>query len=132
MSQAANEPSRGTIMWRGMTRRCPRCGSGKIFRRWMTIVSDCPKCSLHFERESGYWVGAQAINFICTGGALILAGSILFAFQVPNINIAVTLAVLAPIAVFVPIIGYPLSKSLWMAIDHAYLQRMDSHARPDE
>jgi hypothetical protein len=31
-----------------------------------------------------------------------------------------------------PIVWYPFSKSLWMAIDRAWLQRMDPHERPDD
>ena len=33
-------------------------------------------------------------------------------------------AVLVPIVVIVPIAYYPFSKTLWMAIDHAFLQRL--------
>ena len=45
--------SRGRMFWWGTTRRCPRCGSGHLFRRYFTMVDDCPRCGLHFEREQG-------------------------------------------------------------------------------
>lgn len=95
-------------------------------------MADCPRCGLHFERESGYWVGAQAINFVVTGAAMIVFGGIIMAFTIPHVNIPLTLGVLIPLALIVPIFGYPFSKTLWMAIDRAYLQRMDQHERPDE
>ena len=31
----------------------PRCGSRQLFRRWFSMVPDCPRCGLHFEREAG-------------------------------------------------------------------------------
>ena len=42
--------------------------AGKLFRHWFTMVADCPRCGLHFEREPGYWTGAVAINTILVGG----------------------------------------------------------------
>ena len=50
------------MLWWGFTKRCARCGSGHLFKRWFTMVDDCPRCGLHFEREQGYWAGALAIN----------------------------------------------------------------------
>ena len=31
-----------------------------------------------------------------------------------------------------PIVAYPFSKTLWVAIDRAFLQRLDRNERPDE
>ena len=65
--------SRGRILWWGLTRRCPRCGSGRLFRRWFHIERACPRCGLVFEREPGYWIGAMAINIALTTGVLAVA-----------------------------------------------------------
>ena len=32
---------RGRILWWGLTRRCPRCGSGHLFRKYFTLIPDC-------------------------------------------------------------------------------------------
>jgi hypothetical protein len=93
---------------------------------------DCPRCGLHFEREPGYWAGALAINFVCTGGLLILTFVVVLIFTLPEVNVPVTLAVLAPIAILGPIVWYPFSKTLWVAIDRAVLQRLDPYERPDD
>lgn len=124
----ADGSGRGTVLVRGLTRRCGRCGSGKLFRGWVTMVPDCPRCGLHFERESGYWAGALAINFVCTGGLMIVLLVGLLVATIPEVPVAPILAVLLPVALFGPLIWYPFSKTLWVAIDQAYLQRMD----PDE
>ena len=129
---ANSGPSRGTILRRGLTRRCARCGSGKLFRHWTAIVDDCPGCGLHFERESGYWAGALAINFICTGGLFIITFIAIMIATLPDLNVALTLAIVLPIAILGPIVWYPFSKTLWVAIDRAYLQRLDRYEAPDQ
>ncbi len=120
---------RAKILARGLTRRCPRCGRGKLFRRWVTMVPDCPQCGLHFERESGYWAGALAINFVCTGGLTVVLLIVLLVLTIPEVPVAPLLAILIPVAVLGPLIWYPFSKTLWVAIDQAFLQRMDPNER---
>ncbi|HUV10647.1 MAG TPA: DUF983 domain-containing protein [Acidimicrobiia bacterium] len=123
---------RAGIMWWGMTRRCPRCGSGHLFRRYFTLISDCPRCALHFEREPGYFTGALAINITVTGGVFAVAFVALLAATIPDVPVVPILAVLVPIVVLLPILYYPFSKTVWMAVDRAFLQRLDPNERPDE
>jgi uncharacterized protein (DUF983 family) len=124
--------SAGSMLWRGMTKRCARCGSGRLFRRYFTIVTDCPRCGLHFERESGYWAGALAINFVCTGGLVVVLLVALLLATLPDVNALLLLGVLLPVAIIGPMVWYPHSKTLWVAIDRAFLQRLGGQARPDE
>jgi len=37
-----------------------------------------------------------------------------------------------PIMAFGPIVFYPFSKTIWVAVDRAYLQRLDPNERFDE
>lgn len=115
-----------------MTRRCPRCGQGHLFRRYFTLVPDCPRCGLHFERESGYFAGALAVNLIVTGGLFAVVFVALVAATVPHVPVLPLLAVLVPIVVVVPIAYYPFSKTVWVAVDRALLQHLDPHERLDE
>jgi uncharacterized protein (DUF983 family) len=128
----ADQPGRGKTLWRGVTRRCARCGSGKLFKNWFRMVDDCPRCGLHFERESGYFAGALAINIILVGGLFVLVFMTIFIVTIPELPIGLTLGLTIPIALFGPIVLYPFSKTLWVAIDRAFLQRMDVNERPDE
>jgi uncharacterized protein (DUF983 family) len=127
-SAVGRRPSRSRVLWWGMTKRCPRCGAGHLFRRWFTIVDDCPRCGLHFEREDGYWAGALAVNITVTGALFGIVFIALLAVTIPDVPVAPLLAVLVPIVVIVPIVGYPFSKTIWMAIDHAILHRLDPTA----
>lgn len=125
-------PTRGRTLWWGFTRRCPRCGQGHLFRRYFTLVADCPRCRLHFERESGYFAGALAVNIIVTGAVFAVVFVALVAATAPHIPVLPLLAVLVPIVVVVPIVYYPFSKTVWMAVDRAILMRLDPNERPDD
>lgn len=124
MTRPQGFPGTGTLFWRGATLRCPRCGSGHLFRRYFTLKEDCPRCGLHFEREDGYFVGALAVNI-----AIVMA---LFTFTfvgiliatVPEVPVASSLLILVPIMLLGPIVFYPFSKTLWMAIDYGFLMRI--------
>ncbi len=124
--------SRMRILWWGLTLRCPRCGTGHLFRRYFTLVPDCPQCGLHFEREAGYFAGALAINIVCVGGLFALVFVSLLAATIPQIPVVPILVVVMPIVVIGPVVWYPFSKTLWMAIDRAFLQRLDANEQPDE
>jgi uncharacterized protein (DUF983 family) len=128
----ADQPSRGKMLRRGFTRRCARCGSGKLFRHWFHMVEDCPRCGLHFEREQGYFAGALAINLILVGGVFAVVFITILALTIPDLPIAFTLAVCIPIVAIGPIIAYPFSKTIWVAVDRAFLQQLDVNEVRDE
>ena len=121
---ATTDASRMRMLWRGATKRCARCGSGHLFKRWFTMVPDCPNCGLHFEREQGYFTGAIAVNTIVIGGlfAVIFVGALIA--TAPDIPIVPLLAVIVPLMALGPLVFYPFSKTIWVAIDMAFLQRL--------
>jgi uncharacterized protein (DUF983 family) len=120
------------MFWRGFTRRCARCGSGHLFHGYLKMGPDCPGCGLHFEREQGYWAGAMAVNIIVTGGLFTVVFVAMLVATIPNVPVAPLLAVLVPIALIVPILYYPFSKTMWVAVDRAFLQKLDPNERHDE
>jgi uncharacterized protein (DUF983 family) len=124
-------PARGKVLWWGFTGRCARCGSGHLFRGYFHMVADCPRCGLHFEREQGYFAGALAINIMATGGLFVVAFALLLAFTIPNVPVLPTILVLFPIVALGPVVYYPFSKTVWVAIDRAFLLRLDPNERAD-
>ncbi len=128
---ASQHPSRGQMLGRGFTKRCARCGSGHLFKRWFTMVDDCPRCGLHFEREAGYWAGALAINIGIAAVVFVLTFGIGLALTIPNIPVGPFLAVLVPLMIIVPTFAYPFSKTIWVAVDRAFLQHMDTQEQLD-
>ena len=38
-------------LMRGMRRRCPRCGTGALFRKYLKVVDRCPVCGEEFHHH---------------------------------------------------------------------------------
>ncbi len=95
-------PGTTKLFVRGALRKCPRCGSGHIFRHYFTIKEDCPKCGLHFEREQGYWVGALAWVIAIVMALFIITFVVIMILTVPEVPVGLSLAILVPIMLFGP------------------------------
>jgi uncharacterized protein (DUF983 family) len=120
------------MLARGLAKRCARCGAGHLFTKWVTMKDDCPGCGLHFEREQGYWAGALAINFIAVGGLFLVTLGTILVLTIPNIQVVPVLCVVVPIMTIGPVFFYPFSKTIWVAVDRGYLQRLDTGEANDE
>ena len=90
------------------------------------------RAGLHFEREAGYWTGAMAINVFLVGGAFTVLFVIAIALTIPDVPVVPLLAFFVPFMALGPLFAYPFSKTLWVAIDRAFLQRLGGNERPDE
>ena len=119
---STTKPSRLRMLGRGATRRCARCGTGNLFHKWFRMVPDCPGCGLHFEREPGYWTGAVAVNTIIIGGIFAVMFITTMALTVPDIPWVGFLMAVIPVMSVGPLIVYPFSKTLWLAVDLAFLE----------
>jgi uncharacterized protein (DUF983 family) len=42
-----------TVLGRGLRGKCPRCGEGPLFRRWIETHERCSSCRLLFQRNYG-------------------------------------------------------------------------------
>lgn len=116
---AVAPPSPGRMLLRGLFRRCPLCGSGRLFRWWLVMKDDCPRCDLHFERIEGHWIGALGMNTVVSFGAVLLGIVAVFTLTYADESAAPGVAAVVAIAVIVPLAFYPVSKTLWCAIDLA-------------
>lgn len=96
------------------------------------MVDDCPRCGLHFEREQGYFAGALAFNLILVGGLFAIVFVTILVLTIPEPPIALMLFVCVPIVVLGPIVAYPFSKTIWVAVDRAFLQQLDAREQRDE
>ena len=109
----------GTLLKRGLLKRCPRCGSKHLFHHWFHMVERCPTCGYRFEREPGFFLGAYFINFAIAEGFLfvLVMGYLLWKSQHPEAGVALPLLVGITIGVVAPIALYPFSKTIWSAFD---------------
>src|SRR6187455_3608327 len=65
-----------TLVWRGLRRRCGRCGARRLFTGYFHLRERCPKCGYKFAREEGFFTGVYLMNYAFT--ALVLVAEIMF------------------------------------------------------
>lgn len=111
------------MLGRGLLRRCPFCGAGGLFADWFHLKPQCPTCKHHFRLEEGFFTGAYALNFAFTQALVLLAliPYLVLSARNPNRELNVlpfaTAGVLATL--LGPVIFYPFSRTLWVALDMA-------------
>ena len=99
-----------------------------MFRRWITMVPDCPTCGLHFERLEGYWLGSVVINLAVTQGLFLALFVTLVVGTWPEVPWTTVLITLVTVNAVVPILFHPVSRTLWVALD----RHVHARAHPDE
>ncbi len=113
-------PGRLRMLGRGLLKRCPLCGSGKLFTRWFRMKERCPRCGYLFEREEGFFLGAYVINLGITEGLLLVLGIvplIVYLASDPDAGVMPFLLAGLALSVLAPVAFYPFSRTLWAAID---------------
>ena len=86
---------------------------------WFRIRGRCPACGLRFERdeEQEYWLGAYTLNFIVTEVVFGAALLVVLLVTWPNPPWSAILWGGAAQMILTPIVFYPFSRALWLAID---------------
>ena len=116
---AVQRPTTPTLLRRGLFLRCPQCGSGRLFRFWLLMKDECPRCDLHFERIEGHWIGAIAMNTVLT--LLLLLGTLVggFAAAYPDAPSGGLFWACLAAGGLGPLVFHPFSRTTWLAIDLA-------------
>jgi uncharacterized protein (DUF983 family) len=112
------QPSLPTMLWRAVRRRCPRCGAqGAFFTGWFTRADRCKGCGYRWERHEGFVLGPITINTVITFGlvGIVLVGGLLA--TLPEIDPWPVVIPCVAIAVVVPIVIYPITWTIWAALD---------------
>lgn len=109
-----------TCLGRALHRRCPYCGHGGVYDGYFSLKERCPTCGVQFAREEGYFLGAYAFNLVFSEFlALVLALVLIFASPLRQAALLWQEVVAIGLAVAFPIIVFPYSRGVWMAIDLA-------------
>ncbi|MBA3449663.1 MAG: DUF983 domain-containing protein [Chloroflexia bacterium] len=107
-----------TTARRALTRRCPYCGHTGIYDGYLALRESCPACGVRFEREEGYFLGAYALNLIVAEFlGLGLAVFLLFRTDLRRLDLIWQEAIAVLLAVAFPVIFFPYSRTLWIALD---------------
>jgi uncharacterized protein (DUF983 family) len=117
----ADRPTLITMLWRGIRRRCAWCGGrGAFFTGWFHKQDRCRTCGIGWHRGyEGFELGAMTISIIVCFGALVVGLGVGVAVTWPDIEVVPMLIVLGAVALLLPVIVYPVSYTVWQAVDLA-------------
>jgi uncharacterized protein (DUF983 family) len=105
-------------MGRAITLRCPWCGSFRTFLRgWFRRYPRCRTCGIAWRREEGFELGAVTMNTVLTFGALTIFMVVGFVLTVPDVPVFGFVVALMVIGILMPILIYPFTYTLWLALD---------------
>lgn len=103
---------------RALRRRCPNCGGGPLFRRWLSMRPSCPSCHLKLDRgEADYFIGGYVVNFVTAEFAIALGALGVIVGTWPDVPWTGLKWALIGLMIPGPILTYPWAKTLWLAID---------------
>ncbi len=107
-----------TLLFRGARLRCPHCGGGPLFTRWLIMRESCPGCHLILDRgEVDYFLGGYTVNFIVAELLIVLGGAAAIVFTWPEVPWTLITWGLVVLMILAPIFFYPFAKMLWLAVD---------------
>ncbi len=108
--------TRGQIIARGLTNRCPNCGSRTLFREGtlFEVNKTCPRCGLIINRgnDEGFYLGSLSLNYGVTLVCFLLPVALLAFYDAISARVAIALALVG--AVVVPALLYRPSRSWWL------------------
>jgi uncharacterized protein (DUF983 family) len=108
---------------RALLLKCPRCGGGGILRTWFSLEDRCPTCRLAFARgeASDYWLGAYAINLVFAETLAAVIAIVVLMTTWPRPTPALLVGTM--LAILLPILLFPHSRTLWLAWDLSFRPR---------
>jgi len=113
-------PSLLRMIGRALLRKCPRCGSRKAwFRNWYRQNERCVGCGLKRTRGTyGQELGALVVGNVFNLAIILIAILVVMLTVGESIDgiFAVTVTMMG-IAVVIPTITWPMTHTLWMALD---------------
>jgi uncharacterized protein (DUF983 family) len=112
-------PTRPQLLARGFSRRCAWCGDRRAyFTGWFARQERCHACGHAYRRgDDAFELGAITANIIMTFLSILISILVLVALTVPDVPTLGIVGVTAGIALLGPAIFYPLSFTVWQAVD---------------
>jgi uncharacterized protein (DUF983 family) len=112
------EPTALQAIGRGARRRCPRCGQGRIFEKFIEVRDRCDRCGFVFEERSGdtwgFWVVLDRL-FLVIPVVLIMLG-----FATSSLRLRLLLIGL----LLIPLIAtMPHRQGVAIALDYLFRRR---------
>lgn len=117
----------GQAMWRGARGKCPHCGEGQLFHRYLKIVDECPSCGTELHHQRADDVPAY-ITIVIVGH--ILVGLMLHLEMSWRVDPMMYLYTLLPLGIILPLLMLPWVKGAavglqWALRMHGFGAQMD-------
>ena len=114
-----NLPSTGKMIRRSLLRQCPRCANRSAwFTSWFKQGERCIGCGIKRTRDTdGHELGSMTIASVLNIVLIMAAIGIAVAFTAPDVPVLTLYIVLASAALVFPVLTWPMTHTLWMAID---------------
>ncbi len=111
--------TRPRLLARGLTRRCPWCGDRRAyFVGWFKRVDRCRRCGHGYRRgDHAFELGAVTANIMLTFLAILITIVVAVVVTLPDFDVWWVVGPAAVVAVLGPVLFYPVSFTLWQAID---------------
>lgn len=102
-----------------LLRRCPWCGDRQAwFRGWLGQAPRCHGCGLRRTRSTeGHELGSLTVNLVLNVGLVLVVMAVAIVVTVPEVPVVGLLVLLGVVGVSAPVLLFPLSQTIWMAID---------------
>jgi uncharacterized protein (DUF983 family) len=112
-------PTRPRLLARGLSRRCPWCGDRRAyFVGWFKRVERCRRCGHGYRRgDHAFELGAVTANIMLTFLAILITILVAVVVTLPDFDVWWVVGPAAAVAVLGPVLFYPISFTLWQAID---------------
>lgn len=108
------------MLARAVRRRCPLCGARGLFDGWVEPRDACPRCQLELDRGEGdFFLGGFTLNFIAVELLIVVFLIVGVLLTWPDVPWDGLLWTAAPMVVLAPIVLYPVTRTVWLAIDLA-------------
>lgn len=114
-------------VWKGMRLRCPKCGTGKLFRAYLKVADRCPHCGedLHHHRADDL---PPYIAIVIVGHVIV--GAMLHLEMARSVSPLVYLFTMVPLAVLMPLVMLPSIKGAVVGLQWANrMHGFDEHSR---
>ena len=103
---------------RALRLRCPNCGGGGLFRRWVFMRRSCPTCHLILDRgEPDYFLGGYVVNFVVAEFTIALGALAAVLLTWPDVPWGTIKWTLIALMIPAPLVTYPFAKLTWLAVD---------------
>jgi uncharacterized protein (DUF983 family) len=103
---------------RGLTLRCPHCGSGDLLESWFRFRPKCRGCGLRTDRgEEDFFLGGMMWNIVLAEGALLVCAVLVGIATWPDVPWLLLQWGGVALMAAVPFLFYPLSLTVWLASD---------------